>query len=79
MGKCRESADQTLEALKNLLRYTEGSECQHEETRRAGAIWTICVMCRKKWADDEGGFVPYTPPKEIDDAYEAIKNAEGLK
>lgn len=39
--------------------------CLHEETKRGGTIWTICCYCDKKWADDEGGFVPRVDAPEV--------------
>ncbi len=53
------------EAVEALLLYAEAQTCTHEETYRGGAIWTICRACGRKWADDEGGFVPYQDPPEI--------------
>jgi ribosomal protein L37AE/L43A len=49
-------------ALKDMLKYYDRETCQHEDTHRGGAIWTICDGCGRKWADDEGGFVPYSEP-----------------
>lgn len=60
------------QALTNLLRYAEGSECHHESTHRGGAIWTICDDCGKEWADDRGGFKPYVEPMEITIARDAL-------
>jgi hypothetical protein len=54
-----------LEALAELLSYTEANECAHEETHRGGYLWTICGNCGRKWADDEGGFQPYVEPEPI--------------
>lgn len=56
---------QLRQALADLLRYTERQTCMHEETYRGGSIWTFCCGCGKKWADDEGGFIPYTPSPEM--------------
>lgn len=70
------SHDAILAALKGLLRYAEINTCQHDETHRGGAIWTICDQCGRKWADDEGGFQPYVEPKEITEAHAAIAAAE---
>jgi len=27
--------------------------CLHDDTQRLGAIWTHCLQCEKKWADDD--------------------------
>lgn len=48
------------EALKALLDHVDVETCVHEETHRGGFLWTICDQCGRKWADDEGGFVPHT-------------------
>lgn len=47
------------EALKALLDHVDVETCVHEETHRGGFLWTICDQCGRKWADDEGGFVPH--------------------
>jgi hypothetical protein len=49
-------------ALEGLIRHVERESCLHEETHRGGAIWTICDGCGREWADDKGGFVPYSEP-----------------
>ena len=59
-------------ALRDLLSYVERNECQHEDTHRGGAIWTICDGCGMKWADDKGGFRPYAESKPITDARAAL-------
>jgi ribosomal protein L37AE/L43A len=64
------------DALKNLVSYAERSECQHENTHRGGAIWTICDDCGGKWADDQGGFKPYCEPVEITAARQALGEKE---
>lgn len=69
--------DELAAALRNLLSYAESKECDHEETYRGGSIWTICSRCGEKWADDEGGFVPYEKPKAIADAYEILSKVTG--
>jgi hypothetical protein len=46
-------------ALKDLLDHVDAETCVHENTHRGGTLWTICDDCGRKWADDEGGFVPY--------------------
>jgi hypothetical protein len=69
-----------VQRLRNSLRWAireiERSTCTHEETHRGGAIWTICDHCDSKWADDEGGFVPYVEPPELIEARAAL---EGVK
>lgn len=52
-------------ALAALTDYAERQECLHEDTHRAGFLWTICDGCGRKWADDEGGFVPYSEPPAL--------------
>lgn len=47
------------EALRGLIDHVDCETCTHEETHRGGHIWTICDCCGRKWADDEGGFVPH--------------------
>jgi ribosomal protein L37AE/L43A len=64
-------------ALEALVRYASRNECAHEETRRGGAIWTICQGCGRKWADDEGGFKPYVAPPEIEQAYAVLAATKG--
>ncbi|MBN9453297.1 MAG: hypothetical protein J0I42_15215 [Bosea sp.] len=53
------------EALRDLLDHVDRETCVHEETHRGGFIWTICDQCGRKWADDEGGFVPYSDPPAV--------------
>lgn len=65
-----------LEALKWAVREVERNTCHHEETERLGFIWTRCTMCGKKWADDEGGFVPHRDSTELESARVAIARAE---
>jgi polyhydroxyalkanoate synthesis regulator phasin len=50
------------EALTGLRDYALKSVCYHDETHRAGAIWEICDLCGKKWADDEGGKPEFKEP-----------------
>lgn len=59
-------------ALTALLKYAERQECPHDDTGRAGAIWTICSRCGTKWADDLGGFKPYKEPEEITKARDTL-------
>lgn len=58
------SSSEILEALNRLLRHVDSETCEHEDTYRGGAIWTICRDCGRKWADNRGGFVPHkdAPP-----------------
>jgi hypothetical protein len=63
-------------ALAALLDRWDRETCVHEETHRGGFIWTICNQCGRKWADDEGGFVPYSDPPEV---AQARFLCEGLK
>ena len=58
-------------ALQELLTYAERQTCQHDDTHRAG-IWTVCDTCGRKWADDEGGFIPYEEPKAFTKAREVL-------
>lgn len=53
-----------VEALQAMLNRDELNTCQHENTHRGGAIWTICDDCNDKWADDEGGKPKWKDPKE---------------
>lgn len=55
--------------------FYEREQCYHEDTYRGGAIWTICNGCGRKWADDEGGFVPFTYPKKVKQARGMILKA----
>jgi hypothetical protein len=58
-----------LEALEAVARKAlydwDRNTCTHEDTHRGGLIWTICDGCGRKWADDEGGFQPYSDPPGI--------------
>lgn len=71
------SAPELYEALAELLKHADRNECHHVTTHRAGAIWTICDDCGRKWADDEGGFVPYVEPERIAKARAALARAAG--
>jgi hypothetical protein len=62
------------ETLTGLRDYALKSVCYHDETHRAGAIWEICDLCGKKWADDEGGKPEFKEPKEISKANAALSN-----
>mgnify|MGYP003575130309 CR=1 FL=1 len=57
--------DVVREALAALLDHVDRETCTHEETHRGGFIWTICDQCGRKWADDQGGFVPHTDPPAV--------------
>lgn len=59
--------------LRAVLRAWDNNICTHEETHRGGTIWTICDRCEAKWADDRGGFIPYSDPVAIAAARAAIK------
>ena len=63
---------QARDALQALSKHADGLMCRHEDTYRGGAIWTICRDCGQKWADDRGGFVPFTEPASLTTAFEAI-------
>lgn len=62
-------------ALKDRLNHYDRETCTHEETHRGGAIWTICDGCGKKWADDEGGFIPYSEPLFVSCARQLLEDA----
>lgn len=59
-------------ALSDALDYVDRNTCEHEDTYRGGFLWTICRECGRKWADDEGGFVPHTDPEPIAAARSAL-------
>jgi len=59
-------------ALKGLLDHVDLITCQHDDTHRGGVIWTICDSCGRKWADDEGGFVPYEDAPAVAKARAAL-------
>lgn len=46
--------------------------CEHYNTHRGGAIWTICSDCGREWADDDGGFKPDPEAKEVTAARAAL-------
>jgi ribosomal protein L37AE/L43A len=60
-------------ALKDMLNHYDNTTCLHETTYRGGAIWTICEDCGRKWADDEGGFIPYMEPLFVSCARELLE------
>lgn len=53
---------QLAAALASAVNEASRSMCLHDETRRAGAIWTVCNQCGVKWADDEPKPLPEQPP-----------------
>lgn len=59
-----------------LLAEVEAEQCEHEQTHRGGAIWTICDDCGQKWADDRGGFQPYVAPDWLVEAREIAALAD---
>jgi ribosomal protein L37AE/L43A len=61
------------EALEALLNHCGRNTCMHESTHRGGAIWTICDRCGKRWADDKGGFIPYTDAPAVAAARAALE------
>lgn len=63
---------QLRKLITQLLYIIDKNTCQHEETHRGGAIWTICDGCGMKWADDRGGFVPYIEPGVVTEARAAL-------
>jgi ribosomal protein L37AE/L43A len=65
-----------LASLRTLLDYVDQETCQHDDTHRGGVIWTICDGCGKKWADDEGGFVPYSDPPAVAQARAFLEATE---
>ena len=72
MSKKDEAIRAAVEALQWTIRKIDAETCAHEDTYRGGAIWTICRDCDRKWADDRGGFIPYTEPKELTSARSAL-------
>jgi len=61
--------------LKDMLNHYDRETCTHEDTHRGGAIWTICEGCGRKWADDEGGFIPYMEPLFVSCARQLLEDA----
>ena len=67
------SPDNPLAAhLRAVLNHHDQNTCIHDDVKRGGSIWTICNQCDRKWADDEGGFQPYTDPPAIANARFAL-------
>lgn len=60
--------------LHAALDHYERNICHHDSTHRGGFLWTICDDCGAKWADDEGGFKPFSYPREIEAAYAALSS-----
>lgn len=69
-----------LAAFNDLLSYAERNTCLHEETRRGGAIWTICDSCGKKWSDDKNPLSAedHEFPLEIQNAQEILAKFEKI-
>ena len=55
----------TPEVARAALDEWDRHTCTHETPHRGGFIWTICDDCGREWADDRGGFVPYSDPPGI--------------
>ena len=64
-------------AWRALLDHVDVETCHHEDTHRGGHIWTICDGCGRKWADDEGGFVPHKDAPAVAKARAALSAIEG--
>ena len=64
--------ESVAEAARRALDYHDRNACTHETTHRGGFIWTICDDCGQKWADDKGGFVPYTDAPAISELRSAL-------
>lgn len=62
-----------LALVRDLLAEIDRSKCHHEDTHRGGVLWTICDGCGKKWADDEGGFVPHQDSTAVIAARSVLK------
>jgi hypothetical protein len=60
------------QVLKDLLDHVDKETCVHENTHRGGILWTICDDCGRKWADDEGGFVPHQDAPAVAKARTAL-------
>ena len=61
-----------LALLAAVVELHDKETCRHEDTHRGGSIWTICDICGRKWADDRGGFQPYSDPPAIAQARAAL-------
>lgn len=62
--------------IRALILHIERCECRHETTHRGGNIWTICDDCGAQWADDRGGFKPWTQLPLIADAKALLKRKD---
>lgn len=71
-AKVGEREAELRSALRWAISEIDRNTCQHDETHRGGAIWTICDLCDKKWADDEGGFKPYVENPRLTKARRAL-------
>lgn len=60
------------DVAQGLLNEIDQNTCMHEDTHRAGFIWTICDQCGRKWADDEGGFKQHVDSPIVEAAREAL-------
>lgn len=65
MTEMGEEVGRYRRALVDLIEEVDADTCRHEAVKRGGAIWTICQDCDRKWADDQGGFVPYSDPPAL--------------
>lgn len=75
MAKSKPTKSDLIASLESLLKHAESNHCTHDSLIRGGAIWTLCVDCDARWADDEGG-VPknvHEYPKFIKDARKVLK------
>lgn len=61
-----------LSTLRDVTNLADNNICRHEETHRGGFLWEICNTCGAKWADDEGGKLPFVEPPAIIKAYELL-------
>jgi hypothetical protein len=69
----------TRKALADLLAHVDRETCTHEETHRGGVLWTICDSCGRKWADDEGGFVPHQDAPAVASARRILSTKAELR
>ncbi len=53
--------EQLAEVVALVVNEASLKMCLHEETHRAGAIWSVCDQCGVKWADDEPKPLPKQP------------------
>lgn len=59
--------DKLIHILDGLLA-ASGLDCEHEETYKRGASWTVCKKCGKMWE----GYEKPKPCKLAQDAIDAI-------